>query len=298
MDTISSHKFSYLDLSDIEQTWRHLFSQVPTWITELRKPKYEPVSKEVENRMIADGKKDEVIRRNMRFVTNISRHYHRAGMEIWDVISAGNVGLVESYNTFDPTVGTKFITYAVNRIRAKMIDELRNSNNIKLSSTQTLMLRDYIDCGGLEEMVSRFPKRYSAQYDTLSRNLQEILSIVNMVRLDNPYKDGSLMELPSIVKTALTVKQLEILEFYMDEKLSPFENELLRMSFGLFRDNDPSSIREIATKFNTNPSKVAKIRKNALNKLKELDPLKTIFDNHKDISEIKYAHSKNTTHIE
>ena len=193
----SSHRFSYLNLEDIEGGWNELFKQVPTWITELRKNAYEPLDKDIELQMIIDGKRDEVINRNLRFVTNISRHYLRDGLDVWDIIAAGNVGLIEAYDKFDPTMGTRFITYAVNVIRSKMIDELRDSNNIKLSSTQLLMLKDYLQYGSLEAMIGARPERYSATFDTLNRNLNDVLSITKMTRLDKPFEDGSQMELAS-----------------------------------------------------------------------------------------------------
>ena len=45
---MAQHKFGYLDLNDIQGGWAELFQSIPEWITELRKDKYEPLSKERE----------------------------------------------------------------------------------------------------------------------------------------------------------------------------------------------------------------------------------------------------------
>jgi len=46
-------------------------------------------------------------------------------VDVNELISAGSMGLVESFSKFKPQLGVKFDTYAENRIRGAMLDELR-----------------------------------------------------------------------------------------------------------------------------------------------------------------------------
>lgn len=46
-------------------------------------------------------------------------------VELAELISAGTLGLMESFGKFRPQMGIKFDTYAENRIRGAMLDELR-----------------------------------------------------------------------------------------------------------------------------------------------------------------------------
>ena len=46
-------------------------------------------------------------------------------VELGELISAGTLGLMESFTKFDPEMGNKFETYAENRIRGAMLDDLR-----------------------------------------------------------------------------------------------------------------------------------------------------------------------------
>lgn len=46
-------------------------------------------------------------------------------VELGEMISAGTLGLMESLSKFNPALGIKFDTYAENRIRGSMLDELR-----------------------------------------------------------------------------------------------------------------------------------------------------------------------------
>ncbi|MDR1490071.1 MAG: FliA/WhiG family RNA polymerase sigma factor [Desulfovibrio sp.] len=47
-------------------------------------------------------------------------------VELSDLISSGTLGLMESFIKFRPGLGVKFDTYAENRIRGAMLDELRH----------------------------------------------------------------------------------------------------------------------------------------------------------------------------
>lgn len=300
MTSTSSHRFSYLDLENIEGGWGDLFYQVPDWITTIRKERYAPLEKEIENKLIIGGHRDEVIRRNLRFVTNLSRHYLREGVEAWDIIAAGNIGLIEAYDKFDPTRDTKFITYAVNLIRAKMIDELRGSNNVKLSSTQLLMLHDFMFHGDLETMIDKRPDRYGATYDTLSRNLEELLSILRMVRIDAPFEDGSMMELTSGTNApAFSEDEKQVLatclksnDLTLDEHLTIVGN------FGLVQDVGALSIRKLAAMWNVPVSRVATMRTKAIQKLKADPTLREMFEGNVDKTNISYASSKGFSDIE
>ncbi len=46
-------------------------------------------------------------------------------VELGEMISAGTLGLMEALGKFQPTLGVRFDTYAENRIRGAMLDELR-----------------------------------------------------------------------------------------------------------------------------------------------------------------------------
>lgn len=46
-------------------------------------------------------------------------------VDIGELISAGSMGLVESFSKFKPQMGVKFDTYAESRIKGAMLDELR-----------------------------------------------------------------------------------------------------------------------------------------------------------------------------
>jgi len=57
--------------------------------------------------------RERMIHANLRLVVTIARDYVNLGLPLLDLISEGNIGLMEAAGRFDPGKGSKFSTYAV-----------------------------------------------------------------------------------------------------------------------------------------------------------------------------------------
>lgn len=78
---------------------------------------------------------DELVVGNLRFVISVAKMYQNQGMDIMDLISEGNIGLIKAAERFDPTSGLKFISYAVWWIRQSIMASLNdNARTIRLPS--------------------------------------------------------------------------------------------------------------------------------------------------------------------
>jgi len=76
---------------------------------------------------------EKLINSNLRGVISIVReHYYGCGgcLTTMDLISAGNIGLMKAVDKFDPTIGVKFFSFAVNEIRAAILEEIKKSSRI------------------------------------------------------------------------------------------------------------------------------------------------------------------------
>lgn len=61
--------------------------------------------------------KDKLVTANLRFVLTIAKTYQGRGLELADLVSEGNIGLMSAIDHFDVEKGYKFISYAVWWIR-------------------------------------------------------------------------------------------------------------------------------------------------------------------------------------
>src|SRR4051794_34455942 len=56
--------------------------------------------------------RDQMVRANLRLVVNIARRYAGKGLGLQDLIEEGNLGLLRAVEGFDPSMNTRFSTYA------------------------------------------------------------------------------------------------------------------------------------------------------------------------------------------
>ena len=76
--------------------------------------------------------KKELLEGNLRFVITVSKQYQNQGLELCDLISEGNYGLLRAIETFDWTKNLRFISYAVWWVRQSILQSLNeNSRTIR-----------------------------------------------------------------------------------------------------------------------------------------------------------------------
>lgn len=96
-----------------------------------------PLSREVESDLMMRWKgqgdlraRDALIRSQMRTVVSVARMYRCDPTTREELIAEGNLGLLHALSKFDPTRGTRFVTYAVPWVRTHMWAYLTRSRSL------------------------------------------------------------------------------------------------------------------------------------------------------------------------
>ena len=105
-------------------------ADVDTYLNDIRKYKPLTVEEEIECAIaIHNGDKKaerKLINANLSFVVSVAKRYQGMGLDILDLISEGNIGLIKAAREYDETQGFKFISFAVAYIRQEMLNALCN----------------------------------------------------------------------------------------------------------------------------------------------------------------------------
>ncbi len=192
-------------------------------------------------------------------------------IELNELISAGTLGLVESLGKFQPQLNIKFDTYAENRIRGAMLDELRRLdwfprslrrhvrqvdeavNRLEGELGRTPTENELSKATGLEGKEVR--EALEAMQNQLCLSLdamQDGLSIVDAAASGNqPYHETSQAELVDRVASLI-------------EQLTPREKLVLSLYY-----TDELNMREVADVMSITEGRVSQLHSQALARLRK-----------------------------
>lgn len=203
--------------------------------------------------------KKELIEGNLRFVITVSKQYQNQGMDLPDLISEGNYGLMKAIDNFDWSKNLRFISYAVWWIRQSILQSLNeNSRTIRLPVN---VVQDYY----------KAKKDYDLNGVDMPDKFVNLPSIVN---LDNPLNEegDTLLDVisnpnaeraDSNLSTEQTLKD-KILNLInvLDER----EKFIIQDYFGLF--GSCRTLEDIGKDLNLTKERVRQIKSKSLRKLR------------------------------
>lgn len=89
--------------------------------------------------------KEALVKANLRFVVSVAKSFRNSSLELSDLISEGNLGLMKAAETFDETRGFRFLTYAVWWIRQSINNAIMNKGGmVRIPSNQHRIFADFL----------------------------------------------------------------------------------------------------------------------------------------------------------
>ena len=219
--------------------------------------------------------REKLITSNLRFVITCAKQYTGQGVPLIDLISSGNLGLLQALENFDPDRGYKFLSFAVWYIRREILKEIYNTGRtirypITYISKITKVKKAYDNFvtehqrEPTEEELINLANITQKQYDSI------VLDKSYCQSLDVPVSDDKNLTLEDIIPDQSTPFSDTFTKDTISSiisKLSPREYKVITEFYGL-DGQEEKSIKEIAKEMNLGDERVRQLRKSAVKKLK------------------------------
>ena len=222
--------------------------------------------------------KDKIVNANLRFVVNVAKKYQNHGLDLPDLISEGNIGLLTAVDRFDVSKGYHFISYAVWWIRQAILKAIceksrairlplnRANELVQIEHARKLMAGDKteeqefaevarmlkMDKQHVREMVniSRDMISLDAQVASSDNDRTSVSDFIEDERYDNPDEEA--------ISNAMKRDIGDVLN-----TLKPNEAKVLSLRYGL-NGTRPMSLKEVGDTCNLTKERIRQIEKHAI----------------------------------
>jgi len=234
-----------------------------------------------ENKIEMLHAKDEFVRSNLRLVLSIAKNYSYPGLDLLDLVQEGNIGLMKAVDKFNYRLGHKFSTYATWWIRQSITRAIADQGRtiripvhmVEAMNRVLKVANELTKRLGREPSVHELAKELKtpvAKVTQILKAAQEPISLESSIADNKDAVLNKFIEDKNAISPDEDVMKHNLREVTDSalQSLSPREQEIVRMRYGLNDTGKEYTLQEVGEIFQVTRERIRQIEEKALLKLR------------------------------